>query len=64
LHRANPCNTKADRALKGKRNRPLAACVTHEKLTETITHLAFYVGWRSAMAAVAVVSEFFEKMRE
>ncbi len=33
--------------------RALANGVTREELIETITHLAFYVGWPAAMSAVA-----------
>jgi 4-carboxymuconolactone decarboxylase len=32
--------------------------VTREELVELITHLAFYVGWPSAMSAVGRVKEF------
>jgi 4-carboxymuconolactone decarboxylase len=32
--------------------------VTEEELIEMITHLAFYVGWPSAMSAIARVKEF------
>ena len=35
--------------------------VTQEELVETITHLAFYAGWPSAMTAVSVAKEVFEK---
>jgi 4-carboxymuconolactone decarboxylase len=31
--------------------------VTQEELVELITHLAFYVGWPSAMSAIARVKE-------
>ena len=34
--------------------------VTEEELVETITHLAFYAGWPSAVSAVAVAKEVFE----
>jgi 4-carboxymuconolactone decarboxylase len=34
--------------------------VTQEELVETITHLAFYAGWPSAMTAVSVAKEVFE----
>lgn len=33
--------------------------VTETELVEAITHLAFYVGWPRAMAAVAVAREVF-----
>ena len=35
--------------------------VTQEKLVETITHLAFYVGSPSAMSAVNKAKTLFEK---
>ena len=35
--------------------------VTQEELVETITHLAFYCGWPSAVNAIAVAREVFEK---
>ena len=35
--------------------------VTKEELIETITHLAFYAGWPSAVTAIAVAREIFEK---
>ena len=35
--------------------------VTQEELIETITHLAFYAGWPSAVTAVAVAKEVFQK---
>lgn len=34
--------------------------VTQEELIEMITHLAFYVGWPSAMSAINRVREIFE----
>ena len=34
--------------------------VTLEELVEVITHLAFYVGWPSAMSAVTRAKELFE----
>jgi 4-carboxymuconolactone decarboxylase len=34
--------------------------VTQEELTETITHMAFYAGWPSAVSAVAVAKEVFQ----
>jgi 4-carboxymuconolactone decarboxylase len=34
--------------------------LTQEQLVETITHLAFYAGWPSAMTAVTVAKEVFE----
>lgn len=35
--------------------------VTQEELIEVITHLAFYVGWPSAMSAVNRVKSLFAK---
>jgi 4-carboxymuconolactone decarboxylase len=34
--------------------------VTQEELVETITHLAFYAGWPSAITAITVAKEVFE----
>jgi len=33
--------------------------VTQEELVEMITHLAFYVGWPSAMSAITRIKELF-----
>jgi 4-carboxymuconolactone decarboxylase len=35
--------------------------VTQEELVESITHLAFYAGWPSAVTAIGVAKEVFEK---
>jgi 4-carboxymuconolactone decarboxylase len=35
--------------------------VTEEELIETITHMAFYSGWPSAVSAVAIAKEVFQK---
>lgn len=35
--------------------------VTQEELIETITHLAFYVGWPNSMSAVNRAKELFAK---
>ncbi|MBE0656901.1 MAG: carboxymuconolactone decarboxylase family protein [Bryobacteraceae bacterium] len=35
--------------------------VTQEELIETITHLAFYAGWPSAVTAIGVARELFDK---
>ena len=35
--------------------------LTQEELIETITHLAFYAGWPSAVTAVGVAREVFER---
>ncbi|HYC61699.1 MAG TPA: carboxymuconolactone decarboxylase family protein [Thermoanaerobaculia bacterium] len=35
--------------------------VTEQELSEAMTHLAFYAGWRSALTAVTAAREVFEK---
>ena len=35
--------------------------VKEQELIETITHLAFYAGWPSAMSAVMIAKELFSK---
>ena len=35
--------------------------VTEKELVEAITHMAFYAGWPSAVSAVAVAKEVFQK---
>lgn len=35
--------------------------VKEQELIETITHLAFYAGWPSAMTAIMVAKELFSK---
>ena len=35
--------------------------VTEEELIETITHLAFYAGWPSAVTAINVAKDVFQK---
>lgn len=35
--------------------------VTQEELIEAITHLAFYAGWPSAVTAISVAKEVFQK---
>ncbi len=35
--------------------------VKQEEVVETISHLAFYAGWPSAVTAIAVAKEVFEK---
>lgn len=37
--------------------------VTHEELVETITHLAFYAGWPSAITAASVAKEELQQDR-
>jgi 4-carboxymuconolactone decarboxylase len=39
--------------------RALENGVTQDEIVEMITHLAFYVGWPSAMSAIARVRELF-----
>ena len=47
--------------LKGHTERALANGVTHDEISELITHLAFYAGWPSAMSAVRVVTQVVEE---
>ena len=35
--------------------------VTEEELIETITHMAFYSGWPSAVSVVAIAKDVFQK---
>jgi len=42
-------------------NRAVENGVTQEELIETITHLAFYAGWPSAMSAIQLAKEVFSK---
>ena len=35
--------------------------VAQEELVEVITHLAFYAGWPSAMTAISVARDLFER---
>ena len=35
--------------------------VTEEELVETITHMAFYSGWPSAVSALAIAKEVFQQ---
>ena len=35
--------------------------LTEEELVEAITHLAFYAGWPSAVTAVGIAREVFQK---
>nr|HEX4312687.1 carboxymuconolactone decarboxylase family protein [Kofleriaceae bacterium] len=41
--------------------RALENGVTRDELVEMVTHLAFYVGWPSAMSAVGKLREAFER---
>jgi len=45
--------------LRGHLTRARDNGVTHDELIETITHLAFYAGWPSAMTAITVAKEVF-----
>ena len=45
--------------LRSHLGRALDNGLTKEELTETITHLAFYSGWPTAMTAVAIAKEVF-----
>jgi 4-carboxymuconolactone decarboxylase len=36
--------------------------VTQDELVEAITHLAFYAGWPSAVTAISVAKEVFQKL--
>jgi 4-carboxymuconolactone decarboxylase len=38
--------------------------VTEEEIVESITHLAFYAGWPSAVTAVGVARDVFAKKPE
>jgi 4-carboxymuconolactone decarboxylase len=40
--------------------RALENGVTKDELVETITHLAFYSGWPTAMSAILLAKELFE----
>ena len=42
-------------------DRALDNGLTKEELIETITHLAFYAGWPSAMTAIMLAKEIFPK---
>jgi 4-carboxymuconolactone decarboxylase len=41
--------------------RALGNGVTRDELIETITHLAFYSGWPTAMSAIMIAKEIFPK---
>ncbi len=41
--------------------RALENGVTKDELVETITHLAFYSGWPTAMSAITLAKEIFSK---
>lgn len=51
LHRPDQLRSHLGRALDNG--------LTKEELTETITHLAFYSGWPTAMTAVAIAKDVF-----
>lgn len=41
-----------------------AAGVTRDEISETITHLAFYIGWPAALSAATVVKRHFDTPRD
>jgi 4-carboxymuconolactone decarboxylase len=45
--------------LVGHLGRALDNGVTHDEIIETITHLAFYSGWPTAMTAAAIAKDAF-----
>ncbi len=48
-----------ERQLVGHLGRALDNGVTQEEIIETITHLAFYSGWPTAMTAAAIAKDVF-----
>jgi 4-carboxymuconolactone decarboxylase len=48
-----------ERQLVGHLGRALDNGVTHDEIIETITHLAFYSGWPTAMTAAAIAKDVF-----
>ena len=48
-------------ALPGHVRSALANGVTREKLTELVTHLAFYAGWPIANSAIPILRKAFEE---
>jgi 4-carboxymuconolactone decarboxylase len=42
-------------------NRAVENGLTKDELIETITHLAFYAGWPSAMSAILIAKEVFSQ---
>lgn len=50
-----------ERQLVGHLNRALDNGVTRDELTELMTHLAFYSGWPTAVTAVTIAKDVFEK---
>ena len=53
-----------NRQLVGHVGRALDNGVTRDEIIETITHLAFYSGWPTAMTAAAVAKEVFADREE
>ena len=47
--------------LRGHLERALINGVSKDEIVETITHLAFYSGWPTAMSAALIAKEIFEK---
>ena len=50
--------------LPGHLRRAIDNGVTEDELIETITHLAFYSGWPTAMSAILLAKKLFERTRE
>jgi len=48
-----------ERQLVGHLGRALDNGVTRDEIVETITHLAFYSGWPTAMTAAAIAKDVF-----
>ena len=44
-------------------NRAMDNGLTQTQAAETVTHLAFYVGWPKAMSAVPVLKDVFESRK-
>lgn len=53
--------TNRSEQLRGHLDRALGNGVTKEEIGESITHLAFYCGWPSAMTAGLIAKEVFEE---
>ncbi len=49
--------------LPGHLERALANGVTKDELVEAITHLAFYSGWPTAVSAVRIANEVFQRVK-
>ncbi|MDA1101165.1 MAG: carboxymuconolactone decarboxylase family protein [Proteobacteria bacterium] len=53
-----------ERQLVGHLGRALDNGVTRDEIIETITHLAFYSGWPTAMTAAAIAKDVFAERGE